>query len=72
MNSRRGKPARCYYLWSRGCDPGDDRSVVDIMLDYPSAQFVCLRTMIQVGPDGELIGPDVCTETRGCFRAGED
>jgi hypothetical protein len=59
--------ANCEYFWSRGCDPEDDRSADEIAADNPGAQFMCLKTMTQVGPDDRLAEPDICDGDRECF-----
>ena len=34
-----------------------------------TAQYKCLQTANAVGPDSDVVRPDLCREGRGCFRA---
>jgi hypothetical protein len=36
-----------------------------------TAQYWCLETMSQVGPDDALVAPDHCRRGRECYRAEE-
>jgi hypothetical protein len=37
------------------------------MVGNPGVQFVCQKTMTQVGPDDRLAEPDICDGDRECF-----
>ena len=43
--------------------PRTDADVVD-----GSNHCWCLRTMLALGPDGDVVGPEDCDAQRACFR----
>jgi len=44
---------------------------VDLTVPSTTAQYWCLHTMRQMGPDDGLVAPDQCHQGRECFEKGD-
>lgn len=58
----------CKYLRTKTSYVPSDRSPDYLRESSPTAQYWCIHTMRELGPDDRFVSPEDCQTGRGCFH----